>query len=111
MSGCAEAVIDDSFVCSSGGAEAPPYPKTRARARPTCLSQANSIELIPRRHVRQHHLVALAQAVQHLDRVDRALAELHLDARRLAGRRIELEEADRALLLAERGAPNRQDVV
>ena len=45
------------------------------------LLKPNAVERVPRRHVRQDHLVAGVQARDHFDRVDRAAAELDLHAR------------------------------
>jgi hypothetical protein len=74
------------------------------------LSQPNAFELIPGRHVGEHDLIALRQAAKDLNRVHRAAAQLDLRAGRFAGG-VELEEAHRALFLAERRAPHKQDVI
>src|SRR4030095_13390983 len=58
-----------------------------------------------------HDLVALRKSAKHLNRVHRTAAQLHLRAGRFASRRIELEESDGALLLAERRPSDKQDVI
>ena len=52
-----------------------------------------------------------AEPVHHLDRIHRAAPELHLHPVGLARGGVELEQADGALLLAERRPPHIEDVV
>src|SRR4029453_3586491 len=102
MSGCAEAfMLADSLTTE----------RSQERSGTLTLTQSNPFELIPRRHVGEDHLIALGEAADDLNRIDGALPELHLRARGFPSRRIDLEQADRALLLPERRAADIQDIV
>src|SRR3989304_781046 len=70
----------------------------------TRLLKSHTVERIPGGHVRQHHLIADAEARDHFDVVDRASAQPDLHARVLAAAVLQLEEADGGLLLPESGA-------
>src|SRR5687768_18576656 len=63
--------------------------------------QSYPLVLVVIRHVGQDDLVARLQAVDDLDRADGAATEFHVHPDRFAVRP-DLEEADRAVLLAER---------
>src|SRR6185436_8623370 len=75
------------------------------------LPQTDTFELIPGGHVGEDYLVALLEPAKNLNGVHGTLAQLHLSAAGFPGRRIEPEEPDGALLLAEGRAADVQDVV
>src|SRR5882724_3119692 len=66
--------------------------------------QFNAVVGVPGGHVGKDPPVARLEALDDLDRVDRAAAELHLRARSVNAVGVELEDSHRALLLAEGGA-------
>ena len=70
----------------------------------------NAIERILRGHVREDHLVARLQALDDFDLVHRAASELHVGPDRFAVGG-QLEQADGAVLLAERRPADIDDVV
>src|SRR5207253_1935712 len=73
-------------------------------------SQPHPIERVPRGHVGKDHFVSGLQPVEHLDGVDRALAEAHLDAHGFVAVGLEAEESDRALLGPESRPADVNDV-
>ena len=66
--------------------------------------QLDPVVGVPLRHIGEDDLVAGHKAADDFDGVDGAAAKLHLRARGVDALGVELEDADLALLLAERGA-------
>src|SRR5581483_1987531 len=68
------------------------------------LIQTNFRVLILGRHIGQNHLIPYLKTIQDLDRIDRAPAQLHSDAGGSSAVRIQLEQTDGAVWLAENRA-------
>src|ERR1700722_9062870 len=64
------------------------------------LIQPDSVILVPTRHVGEDHLVAILQPAQNLYRVHGTATQCYLHSRRRLSVALQLEHANRALLLA-----------
>src|ERR1035437_6230430 len=73
--------------------------------------QFNPVIRVPLRHVGEDDFVAGHEAADDFDGIDGAAAEFDLRAHRVIAVGVELEDTDLALLLAERGPPDVNDVV
>src|SRR5207253_9708629 len=78
---------------------------------PLSLLQSDPLVRVVRGHVGQNHLIPDLEAREHLDRVHRALPELHLHALGVHAVALNLEQADNALILAEGRATHEDHVV
>src|ERR1700686_1160161 len=64
------------------------------------LIQPDSVILVPTRHIGEDHLVSILQTAQNLYRVHGTATQCYLHSRRCLSVSIQLEHANRALLLA-----------
>src|SRR5262245_12694797 len=73
--------------------------------------QPDALRSVLGRHVREDHPIAFAETLEGLDGAHRAASELDGDSLRAIPSRIEPEDSDGALLLAEGRAPHEEHVV
>src|SRR5512134_2464839 len=103
--------VKKTFVTPSSLMTGCPFELMRFSPIPLRSLQAHAIVRIPRAHVREDHAIPRLQTLDDLDRVDRALPQLDLDAHGLVAVLVDEEETDEALLLAEGRAPDEEGVL
>src|SRR6185436_20985477 len=104
--------VKKTFVTPSSLMTGCPFELMRFSPIPLKKSlQTHAVVRIPRAHVREDHAIPRLQSFDDFHRVDRALAELDLDARGLVAVLVDEEETDEALLLSERGPADVQGVL
>src|SRR4029434_9334164 len=78
---------------------------------PGLLFQSHFVVAIPRRHIGEDDLIALAEPAQNHDVAYRTAAELHLHALGVAPTVDKAEQTDGTVLLPQRGTADIQHVV